>query len=77
MSNVFRLDGKLAVVTGAGKGIGRGIALRLAEAGADVVISSRTQKDLDDLAREIATFDRRAIPVTADVTQSDQVVFYL
>ena len=47
MSDPFRLDGKRAVVTGAGKGIGRGISLQLAKAGADLVISSRTQEDLD------------------------------
>jgi 7-alpha-hydroxysteroid dehydrogenase len=53
MSDPFRLDGKRAVVTGAGKGIGRGISLQLARAGADLVISSRTQEDLDSLAIEI------------------------
>ena len=53
MLDPFRLDGKLAVVTGAGKGIGRGIALCLARAGADVVISARTESDLTSLANEI------------------------
>ena len=67
----FRLDGKLAVVTGAGKGIGRGIALCLAEAGADVVVSARTAADLDSLAAEIEGLGRRAYPVVADVTQPD------
>ena len=47
--DLFRLDNKVAVVTGAGKGIGRGIALALADAGADVVVSSRSQGDLDSL----------------------------
>ena len=53
MTNPFRLDGKLAVVTGAGKGIGRGIALCLAQAGADVVVSARTPSDLTSLVEEI------------------------
>ena len=73
MSNPFDLTGRLAVVTGAGKGIGRGIAVQLAQAGADVVISSRTAADLDEVASEISTLGRTAIPVVADVTNSDQL----
>jgi 7-alpha-hydroxysteroid dehydrogenase len=71
--DLFRLDGKIAVVTGAGKGIGRGIARALAEAGADVVVSSRSRGDLDSLAAEIAGLGRRAIAVPADVTQPEQL----
>jgi 7-alpha-hydroxysteroid dehydrogenase len=73
MQNPFRLDGKRAVVTGAGKGIGRGIALQLAHAGADVVISSRTQSDLDSLALEIEALGRQATKVLADVTKTIEV----
>jgi 7-alpha-hydroxysteroid dehydrogenase len=73
MQNPFRLDGKRAVVTGAGKGIGRGIALQLAHAGADVVISSRTQADLDSLALEIEALGRQATKVLADVTKTIEV----
>jgi 7-alpha-hydroxysteroid dehydrogenase len=73
MQNPFRLDGKRAVVTGAGKGIGRGIALQLAHAGADVVISSRTQADLDSLALEIGALGRQATKVLADVTKTIEV----
>jgi 7-alpha-hydroxysteroid dehydrogenase len=43
----FRLDGKVAVITGAGKGIGAGIALALAEAGANIVLAARTKADLN------------------------------
>lgn len=62
----FRLDGQVAVVTGAGKGIGRAIALGLAEAGADVAVASRTQADLDAVAAEIRALGRQALPLVTD-----------
>jgi len=73
MTDVYRLDGQVAVVTGAGKGIGRGIALCLAEAGADVVVASRTLSDVQAVAAEIEQLGRRAIPVAVDVTNSEQL----
>jgi len=71
--NPYRLDGKVAVVTGGGKGIGRGIALCLAEAGADVVVCARTTADVKSVAAEVQALGRRAIAISADVTQEDQV----
>ena len=67
----FRLDGQVAVVTGAGKGIGRAIAIGLAEAGADVALASRTQADLDAVAAEILKLGRRALPLATDATSAD------
>jgi 7-alpha-hydroxysteroid dehydrogenase len=49
----FRLDDRVAVVTGAGRGLGAAMALAFAEAGADVVIASRTQSQLDEVAEQI------------------------
>ncbi len=69
----FRLDGQVAVVTGAGKGIGRGIALCLAEAGADLVVSARTQSDIDEVADAVRQTGRRATAVAADVTDGEQL----
>ena len=66
----FRLDGEVAVVTGAGKGIGRAIAIALAEAGADVAVASRTQTDLDSVAAEITALGRRALPLATDATDA-------
>jgi 7-alpha-hydroxysteroid dehydrogenase len=73
MSDAFRLDGQVAVVTGAGKGIGRGIALCLAHAGADVVVSARTLSDVQGVAAEIEKLGRRALAVSADVTSVEQL----
>ena len=73
MTDAFRLDGKRAVVTGAGKGIGAGIALALARAGADVVLASRTRADLERVAEEVRALGRNAVVVPTDVTSSDAV----
>lgn len=63
----FRVDDRVAIVTGAGRGIGAATAVALAEAGADVVISSRTADDLEKVAAQVATAGRRAEIVTADL----------
>jgi 7-alpha-hydroxysteroid dehydrogenase len=65
----FKLDGKAAIVTGGGRGIGAGIALAFAEAGADVVIAARSADQLEETARRVRALGRRAVAVTADVTQ--------
>jgi 7-alpha-hydroxysteroid dehydrogenase len=63
----FRLDGKVALVTGAGKGIGAAIARGFAEMGADVVLAARTREDLDRVAADIEALGRRALVAPTDV----------
>ena len=69
----FGLTGRVAIVTGAGKGIGAGCALGLAEAGADVALAARTASDLDAVAERVTALGRRAIAVPTDVTDADQL----
>ncbi len=69
----FRLDGKTAIVTGAGRGIGAASARVLAEAGADVVISSRTAEQLEVVADEIRAFGRRALVIPTDVNENANI----
>ena len=71
--NAFRLDGKRALVTGAGRGIGRAAALALAAAGAELVLVSRTASELDKVVGEIASGGGTARSLPIDVTRSDAV----
>lgn len=63
----LRLDGLVALVTGASRGIGRGVALALAHAGADVALTARTIADLDRVADEISALPRRVLTVPVDL----------
>ena len=70
---LFSLEGKNALVTGASRGIGRAIALGFAEAGADVAVAARNEEDLKTLAKEIEGLGRRAVVIPTDVTDRDQI----
>jgi 7-alpha-hydroxysteroid dehydrogenase len=69
--DAFRLDGKVAIVTGAGRGIGASIARTFAEAGADVVLAARTKEQLDEVAADVRASGRKALVIPADVNDND------
>ncbi|HYF47427.1 MAG TPA: glucose 1-dehydrogenase, partial [Acidimicrobiales bacterium] len=69
----FALTDRVAIVTGAGKGIGAGTAKALAEAGADVVVAARTPEDLDRTAAAVEAAGRRAVAVPTDVLEREQL----
>ena len=70
--NAFDLTGRSALVTGAARGLGRAIALALADAGADVALGLRDKASDGGLVREIEAKGRRALPLQMDVMQLDQ-----
>jgi 7-alpha-hydroxysteroid dehydrogenase len=69
----FRLDDQVAIVTGAGRGIGAASALALAEAGADVVLAARSEPELKEVARQVEGLGRRAVVVPADLSDLDAI----
>ena len=73
MSASISLSSKVAVVTGGGRGIGRAIAKRLAEAGADVVIASRKLEKLESTAHELAGLPGKVLPISCHIGRMDQV----
>lgn len=72
MSGRFSLEGRVAIITGGGTGIGRGTALVLAQHGADVVLAARRSEPLESTAKEIEALGRRAVTLATDVTKPDQ-----
>ena len=71
--NAARLEDKVAVVTGGGRGIGRAIALALAGEGADVVVTARTTSEIDEVAAEIRALGRTGIALSVDLSQREAI----
>lgn len=70
---LFGLNGKVAIITGATKGLGYDMALAMADAGADIVVVSRTMEDCVRVTREIESLGRKALAYSCDVTKPDMI----
>ena len=69
----FSLSGKVALITGASRGIGEAVAVELARSGADVVLASRKLPDLEKVARKVSAMGRRAVPIAAHVARAEEI----
>ena len=69
----MQLDGKFALITGAGRGIGKAMAIGFAREGADIVAVSRTLAQVEETAREVQALGRRALAIEADVSRMNDV----
>jgi len=69
----FSLEGKVAIITGAGRGLGRAMAIRFANCGADIVAASRTVAQLEETAAAVRAVGRKCLAQPTDVARSDQV----
>ena len=73
MLKEYSIEGKVAIVTGTARGIGKGIALTLAEAGADIVAVDRSTEENEQTAREVRVLGRQCLAATTDLTRGNQV----
>jgi gluconate 5-dehydrogenase len=73
MRDLFNLDGKVAVVTGSSRGLGQGMAIALARAGADIVLTSRRIESLDESEKEIQNIGRRVLKIKLDVNVQEDI----
>jgi NAD(P)-dependent dehydrogenase (short-subunit alcohol dehydrogenase family) len=73
ITSEYRIDGEVCIVTGAGRGIGKAIALALAQAGADVILAARSRDQIEQTADEIRKMGRKALAIPTDVAKEDQI----
>lgn len=69
----MKLENRIAVITGAGRGIGRSTAIAFAKAGADIVLAARTESEINSVASEIEKLGRRTLPIRTDVQKKTDV----